>query len=1172
MVINTNLPAFSALNALNKTNNLMSKSIERLSSGLRINSAADDAAGFAISEKLRAQTRGINTAIRNSQDGISLLQTAEGALSSISSIIDRMRELAVQAANDTLTSEDRSDIQLELDELKKNINDIANTTQFNKKRLLDGSSCALWSSSDLNLKAVVNGAIKVSAAGNYKIEINAQAGAAQVQKSNIFKVNKTTQEQDIRTETVRNLNLNTDTASITSDSNYYIDISTTGEANGKIDASDWDVANAQNLTELKSGWSFDTSTNTLSITASGNYVINGDASKATQNRIKVASGVTANIMLRNVNINLNSQPQACALLVEAGAKANIYLSGNNTLVSGSKRAGIELPDEATLVLSSAAGDFQETGSLTVTGGAQAAGIGGSGNANSNYKAGTMTFMGGTINVNGGHDAAGIGGGYNSGDNGGGTINIYGGNITAISPLDAGIGTGLKGGAAKDLNGGTVINITGGTVYAQGGTGVGAGIGGGQGFNSGVINIKSGLYNVDNTGAVKAIAGGNSAAAVGHGGGGTDDGVNLNASIDAPTAGNLPTWPVAQSPITTSNFTVTLTESTREVELTPPSFENKLLNIELSRISGAANVSAKGLPSGSYTVSTSSTPVSNSTAELTGSYGFNSSLEDLLTVKTKTSANDFSLEDLAANASILFEVVSVGSDSVTLKATANLLNPDGSSEARLVRENIVLKEGVACGLTGLKLRGSDSDIDALTEYKHPAAELTLKSGAASSFKAGNKFVYNFTAGAVSNQTVKINSTQSSSWSGNIADSEIKFGINADKVKNQELHFSNFYLDSSSGNVYQGDIIITANDNAIKGGTKLASFDTSWTEPENITAVEAAGLNSQLVEIDKFYNAQGVFILDKPQTLTISQGGKRANIVLYAHDTIGDIIFKLNNAIANDLGQGTYVDKSNKFVTFVERGAKADNTSESVEGTLLVRSAIAGKAGELSFSSISEDLLRALGLNTIQAASESTYSVSIRDAHTGSTVASSVKVTGNKISGLIHKNLDLEFDYKAGIKASWNEADRKYILQADNNSYTETLHLADRGITFQTGANEGEDMFISIGDASCDALGIADINVADRESAVRSLHTLDLAYKKVISQRAKIGAYENSLETITSIITEAAANLTQAESRIRDTNTAKEMMELVKLQILNQSGTSMLVQANQLPQEMLNLITI
>ena len=112
MVINNNIPALTTYGIVNNTSNQLQKSIQKLSTGLRINSAADDAAGFAISEKLRAQTRGINAAIRNSQDGISLLQTAEGALSSISSIIDRMRELAVQAANDTLTSEDRSDIQL----------------------------------------------------------------------------------------------------------------------------------------------------------------------------------------------------------------------------------------------------------------------------------------------------------------------------------------------------------------------------------------------------------------------------------------------------------------------------------------------------------------------------------------------------------------------------------------------------------------------------------------------------------------------------------------------------------------------------------------------------------------------------------------------------------------------------------------------------------------------------------------------------------------------------------------------------------------------------------------------------------------------------------------------------------------------------------------------------
>ena len=148
-------------------------------------------------------------------------------------------------------------------------------------------------------------------------------------------------------------------------------------------------------------------------------------------------------------------------------------------------------------------------------------------------------------------------------------------------------------------------------------------------------------------------------------------------------------------------------------------------------------------------------------------------------------------------------------------------------------------------------------------------------------------------------------------------------------------------------------------------------------------------------------------------------------------------------------------------------------------------------------------------------------------------------------------------------------QKYILTS-NDTYTEMLHLVDRGITFQTGANQGEDMFISIGDASARALGIDNINVADRKSAVNALRSLDNAYRKVIAQRAKIGAYENALEHTAETISVAALNLTQAESRIRDADMAQEMMEFVKLQILNQSGTSMLAQANQLPQAMLSLL--
>ena len=157
MKINSNLSALTAYDALTSTNSNITKTINQLSTGLRINSASDDAAGFAISEKMRSQISGLDTARQNAQDGISLLQTAECALSETNSMLHRMRELAVQASNDTLTTQDRQYIQLEIDELKDQIDRIAHTTQFNKKRILDGSSGALWSSSDVGLKARISG-------------------------------------------------------------------------------------------------------------------------------------------------------------------------------------------------------------------------------------------------------------------------------------------------------------------------------------------------------------------------------------------------------------------------------------------------------------------------------------------------------------------------------------------------------------------------------------------------------------------------------------------------------------------------------------------------------------------------------------------------------------------------------------------------------------------------------------------------------------------------------------------------------------------------------------------------------------------------------------------------------------------------------------------------------
>ena len=158
--INSNVTALNAHGNLVKNDSRLSSSIERLSSGLRINRASDDAAGLTISEKLRTQVRGINRASMNVQDGISLIQTAEGALNEIHSMLQRMRELALQSGNDTLTTTDRLEIQKEVMQLKEDINRISYGTEFNTRKLLDGSGTAVISTSDpKNLDGVVVGQV-----------------------------------------------------------------------------------------------------------------------------------------------------------------------------------------------------------------------------------------------------------------------------------------------------------------------------------------------------------------------------------------------------------------------------------------------------------------------------------------------------------------------------------------------------------------------------------------------------------------------------------------------------------------------------------------------------------------------------------------------------------------------------------------------------------------------------------------------------------------------------------------------------------------------------------------------------------------------------------------------------------------------------------------------------
>ena len=191
-----NPTAIGAQGGVNSVNSKLAKTIKSLSTGLRINTAADDASGLAVSEKLRAQISGLNKAATNAQDAISMLQTAEGAMGSMTSMIQRIRELAVQAGDPAYTTNDRAMLQLEVDQLKEEIDRVSNSTEFNTKKLLNGDAAALWSASTDNIEAVIKG---TPAEGNYKLSYDVDPGQNSVYKSNIMRLGEGEMSYDINT-------------------------------------------------------------------------------------------------------------------------------------------------------------------------------------------------------------------------------------------------------------------------------------------------------------------------------------------------------------------------------------------------------------------------------------------------------------------------------------------------------------------------------------------------------------------------------------------------------------------------------------------------------------------------------------------------------------------------------------------------------------------------------------------------------------------------------------------------------------------------------------------------------------------------------------------------------------------------------------------------------------
>jgi flagellin len=902
MIINHNIPALNTYNKLFWNNAGMAKSLEKLSSGLRINRAADDAAGLAISEKMRAQIRGLEMAMRNAQDGISLVQTAEGALAENHAILQRMRELAVQAANDTYTSNDRMEIQREIDQLKDEINRISASTQFNAKNLLDGTTSALVSTDKLTTKVFMRGELrqvdqfgqKAPGGGNYRLNIYGEAGAGQVQKSDIFKVKHAGEN-----------------AVITANSGY-------ARFDGALAVGDADGANTSTLNVVIDGTGY-------SITYAST------SGSRTQRTNGLADAINNNSATNSI------------------IRATAYDAANGLFVL----ERIDSPDKSFVF------SWSNVGAGVVT-------LGESGGA-APATAGTTT-------------------------------------------LDA-----------------TLQNITNMNIQAS--------------------NFIEGNYEIDT--------------------------LTSAAAVSAHASANFYIQSGAAGPVVSAASSV----------------NNQSLIMELTSISGN---------------------------ELTFSYRYIEKSPDDGTVTS-------------------------GAGTIVLTAAAS---------------NISLAIGSA------------------------VFAINLAPLAASDFTAGDRFLINTTPAVTvgTEDTIRFGHTTTANRTSIFTQPTRNFIFDHAVVEYTSQEFSFFQMDMNTAATTYGSVkeaLVTMNfstlkttDTAVISGIRNAA---EFTIASGNTIGQLANLDSRLYDIDRFWDASGNFILESPQTIHMVQGnGAKTSVTLFGSDTVRDVMQKLNQAIGEGLGQNDLDGMSSlteNYVSYVTSAAASG--LDAVNGTFVIRTARTGKDGEIFFMG-DDATINALSLTQIQASRENKFSVNVYEAHNGTVIAENYKLEDSILVGVIHPNVDVKFDPNTGVQATWNATTNTFEFNGIASGATTYVHIADRSMIFQIGANPLQDIAAGIGNLSAEALGINGVMVTTNMLANRAIRSIDSAIGKVSIERSKLGAIQNRLDHTISNLSTTTENLVASESRIRDVDMAKEMMNFTRYNILSQAATAMLAQANQLPQTVLQLL--
>ncbi|WP_347562540.1 flagellin [Clostridium sp. AWRP] len=1163
MIINHNLMANNAIRNMNINSGNASKSMQKLSSGLRINSAADDAAGLAISEKMRGQINGLDQASTNAQDGISMIQTGEGALNETTSILQRMKQLATQSANDTNVGDDRSQIQTEMNQLTSEINRIGNTTEFNTQALLKG-----------NTKAAVTTATNVTTdkAGIAGVVTGALSDLDVVKKS-VVAQNSTATVQGSRAAATGSVSTMETTAS------SVVGVKSSATVQGiKIEADSLGDNFDNRTIKIEQGTTNNTASsvnynagnNTYTFTIGKDSAGNSLATNTSEMYNQLKSAIDASTDTTNVKGKLVVDEPASTNVAITDVTAQSVMSGNKAETQGTydfsiKDAFEEKGDSVTVAgkkfvgvigtANAANGEFKVDNTVGITGGGtdltdtNVAAMSTLGTSSLSITVGDRVF---TIN-----------------DTKLKTETTVAGLVTDLGNLTSSDGTKLSdiANVVGTAGVGNKLSITSKNAVSKVSMDV-------TGATADVTAIETAL-SFDGTSALSNTQENEQAK-------------SLAAAINADTdlAARFGTATVGTGPNASQITLKELAGKTKGVDLTDPIVAGYGTDDKLV-VTNAGGQNFKTVAIDAATTKAAA----DATAQVVGAGGGTNTLT-VNAVGAGIAANQFTTTISRNTGTGLSVTYKDGTLNIALGTTA-ANNTDSNIQTAI--QSLGLKDGIDFNkftATG----GTDWN----THNVDAGAFTTASAGFAGGVTAATTGTMGVEVDG-GNLKIHLGDTAYKNTAQKIQEAVQKLGVVGYKDGSdwKTIDLSKFTFTA------QGNWDTSTTGNSITKGTSTLAGGIQEVKGEYTVNVDTAF-------------AVGDKVVVGGKTLTAGDSSIKPLVAGEFDIAGGDKSAQAAN-IANALGSDA--DIQTKY-TVTANGNKVTLTEKAASGTDMKTTDVSVKATgtsgqyEMNFGATPA----VDGAKFVIDGTE--INVSGKPANVGYANGTAIKAAAdaatqtNELATAINTNAALKDKYTATVDASTGNL---ILTQKDTEASatapdvkTVSSTKGDFSATLQVGANTDQSLKISISDMRSAALGISgdgseakvaakngkvasyttvsdvtdgtsdvnteyalDISTNDggttaNQKATAAISVLDDAINAVSTQRAKLGAYQNRLEHTINNLGTASENLTTAESRIRDVDMAKEMSNYSKNNILSQAAQAMLAQANQQPQQVLQLL--